>query len=532
MKHFGQKEVMIALVIVAITAVIISYKVYGLGYTFATVEPEDGYFVRLIMTAEGSGSPCSIKVTLPIQSERQTIKYEKESSGGPFHYTISSKRIGQWNTDSLDGEQTITYTFLAQPRAQEYPLPVDEPIPSMYDDALRKHLKRTDRIQSDDAGIVAKAFELAPDGTDLQTAITRIYNYCHREIDYLSVRGPTDALTAMRMGQASCNGKNRLLIALLRARGIPAQMTNGLILENTRKRTTHTWTVAYVDGTWIPLCPTNGYFARIPETYLELAYGDVAVFTHTRHIGFDWKFVIQHQLSHSERAVFSNANNSLNILHSWTSLKDYHISLSLIMIILMVPIGATIVAFSRNIIGLTPFGTFMPALIAVSFRDTGLLLGGIFFMLVILVGTGANVVLHRLRLLHVPRLAIIITIVVMSILFLSIIALHFGIEMGAAVSLFPMAILSLTCERFTETLLEDSWQAAAKRMLHTFIVAGACFAVYNIEILQILIVAFPELLLVNIAISLVMGSWTGMRMTEYWRFRHILRHSGAELAGR
>ena len=62
-------------------------------------------------------------------------------------------------------------------------------------------------------------------------------------------------------------GKNRLFIALLRARGIPARLCKGLILENTSKRTSHAWTEIFVVDKWIPFCPTNGYFAEIPENY-------------------------------------------------------------------------------------------------------------------------------------------------------------------------------------------------------------------------------------------------------------------------
>ena len=76
-------------------------------------------------------------------------------------------------------------------------------------------------------------------------------------------------------------------------------------------------------------------------------------------------------------------------------------------------------------------------------------------------------------------------------------------------------------------MLEEDWQSATKRMIVTFIVAGGCYFVYSIEWLQITIVAFPELLLVNIAISLVVGSWTGARLTEYYRFRHIPKSDGA-----
>jgi hypothetical protein len=84
-----------------------------------------------------------------------------------------------------------------------------------------------------------------------------------------------------------------------------------------------------------------------------------------------------------------------------------------------------------------------------------------------------------------------------------------------------MAILSLTSERFTQTMILDGAMAAAKRLLITFLVAGACFLAIDWTALQMVVVAFPEILLINVAINLVMGSWTGLRLVELGRFRDL-----------
>lgn len=526
MNSFGRREVILALFIFLLTGGIISYKVYALGYSMTSVDPESGYFVRLVMSISGNGNDCDVHLTLPIQSDRQVIKHEKQDAEA-FKFTISPGRIGRWSADNLEGEQTITYSCLAQTQSHTYPLPEAQDIPTTYSIKYQDELEATDEIQKDHPEIQEKAWSLAPKEADIKAVLRAAYNYAYKDVRYLNVRGPTDALTAMRLGEASCNGKNRLMVAVLRARGIPARMVNGLILDKGRKRTTHAWTEAWIQdsdgsgGDWIPFCPTNGYFATIPEKYLELAKGDVAILTHTKHIGFDWEWTIRQQLKTREEAVLSNTDDPLNILHAWTSLKDYQVSLGLIMVILMVPIGATIVAFSRNVIGLLPFGTFMPALIAVAFRETGFLLGTAMFVTVILIGAGLNSFLLKLRLLHIPRLVIIITVVVMSLLGLSIILIRAGYGRGAAVSLFPMAIVSLTCERFTLTIMEDGIKAALQRMVETFVVAGACFAVMSWNWLQFRLAAYPELLLANIGVNLILGSWTGLRLLEYSRFRHV-----------
>lgn len=522
LRHFGKRELILAAVVGLITGGIIYYKVHVLGYTMASLQPERGYFVRLIMDIEGHGQDVSVKVRLPIQSDRQRIRREEQRAEA-FRYAITSQREGRWTADKLSGARRIVYSFFAQTEARKYPLPEGTPLPATVAPEFQKYLEATERIQADDPEIVAKARELMPDGITLKEALQNTYNYVHQGLKYLAVRGPTDAVSANRLQEASCNGKNRLMVALFRARGLPARMAKGLILRNTRKRTTHAWTEVLVDGTWVPFCPVNGHFAELPEHYLELAKGDEAAFTHSKHIGFDWQWVIQPQVSKLGQAVQSSVNNPLNILSYWTSLKEFHISLNLIMIILMVPIAATVVSFIRNVVGLVPFGTFMPALVAVSFQDTGFLLGSILFFCVVLVSSVVNFGLIRLRLLHIPRLTIILTFVVMSMFVISIVGVKSGISASAGVSLFPMAILTLTSERFAQTTMEDSWMEAVRRVAVTYVISAACYYVIGMDEVRLLVAAFPELLLANIAVNLIIGSWTGMRLTEYFRFRAVLR---------
>src|SRR5690606_13750638 len=44
-------------------------------------------------------------------------------------------------------------------------------------------------------------------------------------------------------------------------------------------------------------------------------------------------------------------------------------------VLLMVPVGAFVMLFMRNVIGIETFGTFMPVLIALAFRETRLVSG-------------------------------------------------------------------------------------------------------------------------------------------------------------
>lgn len=522
LNRLGRKEFLLALAIVLTTSTFIFYKVEVLGYTMAKLRPEKGYFVRLVMEVGASSQDVSIDMPLPIDNDRQRITQEKQNAGG-LQYSINRNREARWFGRNLDGTYRITYSFFAKTDAKEYAVLPGLGIRSNYPPAMRIYLESSERIQARDPEIVSKARELMPEGMPLADALKNTFEYVYKGLKYENVRGPTDAVSALRLGEASCNGKNRLLVALLRARGIPARVCKGLILQNTQKRTSHAWTEVLVGDKWVPFCPTSGSYARIPENYLELGKDDRPLFTHSKHIQFDWQWIVQPQENHKDQAAWSNISNPLNIINYWVRMKDVHVPLRLIMLILLVPIAGTVICIFRNIFGLVGFGTFMPALIAVAFQETGFFLGSLFFLLMLIMASAFNTCLVRFRLLHIPRLTIVLTFVVIGLVVISIICVNSGLLRGATVTLFPIAILTLTTERFTQTILEDSWKEAAKRLLITYLTASACFLMIGASSLQLLVLAFPELLLLNIAINLLIGSWSGLRISEYFRFRALFQ---------
>lgn len=522
--QFGNRECLVGLVLILLSVGLAAYKSIVLDYQVVEIEPEPGYAVRLQVDLEAAGKPVRLSSFLPIQSPRQRIRRESEISED-FEFTVTTEREAIWESPNINGPSSIEYEFFAQTQRKEFALPEGVLTSPGPDPTLAQYLEASDEIQAEDEEILALAWELMPNGSTAESALHALFDYVYSDIDYKEIKGATDAVTALKLQQASCNGKNRLFIALCRARGIPARFAKGLILENSSKRTTHAWSEVYLGGQWIPFCPTNGYFAEIPQKYLELAKVDRALFVRTSSIAFDWKFTVTPKVSGFVDAIRANADNPLNFLNYWVSLEENSISIHLIMVVLLIPIAATVVSIARTFVGLHTFGTFMPSLIAVSFLLTGYWTGSLFFMGIIILTGLFNGLLHRLHLLHLPRLVIILTIVVIAVMGTSILATKLGIPGAAGISLFPIAILSLTSERFSQTIEEDGLWEATKRIAITYVVSAACYAVVSNQSLQLLIAAFPELLFVNIAVNLIIGSWHGIRLSEYIRFRMLFQRS-------
>ncbi|NND40357.1 MAG: inactive transglutaminase family protein [Pseudomonadales bacterium] len=192
-------------------------------------------------------------------------------------------------------------------------------------------------------------------------------------------------------------------------------------------------------------------------------------------------------------------------------------------LLLMLPIGAIVVAFMRVVIGVPTFGTFMPILIALAFRETQIVWGIIMFLIIVGIGLLLRIALANLRLLLVPRLAAMLTIVVLIMLSLTLFSSRMGLEQGLSIGLFPMVIMTLTIERMSIVWEESGARETLKETAGTLVVGILGFFAMNNAQLMHLMHYFPELAFVVLAVCLLLGAYNGYRLSELLRFRDLAR---------
>ena len=137
------------------------------------------------------------------------------------------------------------------------------------------------------------------------------------------------------------------------------------------------------------------------------------------------------------------------------------------------PFGALITTIIRNVVGIGTFGTFSPALLAMSFIYANWQTGVAILLIVIMAGVVSRSFLERLRLLAVPRLSIILTIVILCVVFGMSILYYLLPEIVTDAVLLPMVILTMLIERFYVTTEEDGLMYTVKLAAGTLMVAVA-----------------------------------------------------------
>ena len=201
------------------------------------------------------------------------------------------------------------------------------------------------------------------------------------------------------------------------------------------------------------------------------------------------------------------------------------VPLDTVILLFMLPIIVTLIAFFRQVVGIKAFGIYTPAIITFAFLAMPQLRYGlVIFVSVILMGMVIRFLLKKLRILYLPRVAIMLSIIAVAILAL----LGLGGSMQrtglASVSIFPILIMITIVEKFVTTQIEKGNRVALLLAVETLIISIAGYYLASWSFLVKIIVAFPWLVLFTIPVNILLGKWRGLRISEYIRFREVLKN--------
>jgi len=212
-----------------------------------------------------------------------------------------------------------------------------------------------------------------------------------------------------------------------------------------------------------------------------------------------------------------------------------------IVLLLMLPIIATIIVFMRQVIGINSLGMYTPIIICLTFLILGLKFGLITLMTALIVGMGTRFALKKVHLLFMPKLGVMMIMITLSIFALLIVGISFKLfdSQFFSLAIFPMLILGSMTEKFTSIQSEAGFWKTLWLTAQTIITAiiayvavGGQFDIWFInfqwDALRNFMKHYPEAILLLLLINIMLGKWTGLRLVEYIRFREIFQHNEEE----
>lgn len=191
-------------------------------------------------------------------------------------------------------------------------------------------------------------------------------------------------------------------------------------------------------------------------------------------------------------------------------------------LILMLPIAATFIAFCRQIIGIRGLGIYITLIIAFIFVAMGLKYGVIIFFVIMITATFTRFIFKKIRILYLPKMAIILTSITLVIFLMFLLGSRFNIEGFRAISIFPILMMTLVAERLVTIQIERGLKLAIIIIFETFILALFSYFIINWLWLEKVLFKWPiPILLFLVLFNIALGKWSGLRLTEYFRFKEL-----------
>lgn len=197
-----------------------------------------------------------------------------------------------------------------------------------------------------------------------------------------------------------------------------------------------------------------------------------------------------------------------------------------IILILLLPMLATIIAFIRHVIGLPSIGLLVPIALSITFLSTGITAGLILLGSILLGSTFARIALKKIRIMQLPKMALsmfIVSIIIFTAITLSAMA---GILVVKQLSIFPILLLILLSEQIISVQIERSFQEMLVITFVTFALGVIGFVALSSQALRDNVLLYPELIFLLIPINILIGRYFGLRLLEYFRFSSITRNAG------
>ena len=453
---------------------------------------------KLMFYANNENKPVTLNFSIPKNQDGYTILSETAASPnyGVSFYEENNQGKAKYTTRVAEGKQELFYTVkvLKDPKSRDTAVTV--PAISLDDDDEVNAAAKND--------IINTAKERSADNYTQALEIFKIVNSEYQNAQLLLKN----------------TEKTYLLADLLKRSGIPTRIVHALVLEDKRRRQPLTDYLQIFDGNDFKyMNPETGAFGK-PDNLLLWEYNDQPI--------IDLSGGRKAKVSFSMMKKDIPVENARREKFAGTSLINFSLDLlpieeqSIFSSILLLPVGVLVVVFLRILVGIKTSGTFMPVLIAMAFMKTHLLVGVVGLLTIVSIGLLIRFYLSRLNLLLVARISTVIITVIGIITFLTVITYQFGISEGMKITFFPMIILSWTIERMSILWEEEGAKQVFVQGGGSLLVAIIAYLAMSSTFVEHLTFNFLGLQLIIVAVVLLLGNYTGYRLSELKRFKPLV----------
>lgn len=514
----SKNSTILTAVVTTLTAIalgVIIYKVAVLKLPVKPGEERKEILLEARISYEAEDEPVTVKLSLPKHLEDQVSLAESASVGYGFRHNRGFQFWNaQWAARWKTGHERLYYRLkltALDALKKTYPLIEEEEIPEIIPPTYGKTI---DSLLTDAAAtLIARYGEQSADLRGLVDEMVR---------DSLSTTSSQELVILKRHYQHHHEEDWHIHFfkELLAFESIPTRIGVGLIFnpDANIQEAHQVRVIEYLDNnTWRTVNLYSSLYSDAPESLLVWKRnGDKVVSVKGGHEA-KVKFMMEIERNPAVEG-FENHSFWFSTLASLPLTERGVFSY-----ITLIPLGIVIVIFFRNIIGVSSLGTFMPVLLALAFLEMKAVAGVMAFLSILGIGLLFRTQLTHLHLLIIPRVGACVIIVTILMILASVMSYQFGFSEGLRITVFPMIVLAWTIERMSILWEEEGAKIALRQIGGSVIISVVAYWTMRQELVKYWLFYFPEILLILLSITLMIGRYFGYRFLELFRFNTLAK---------
>lgn len=488
----------------------IYYKVKYWGFTFSPKEVTDVWRIDAKVTFKATGGDVNVVLSVPSDNDSFKILSEETVAKGYEVFDDNANNRIHFKGKNKEGKQNLYYRL------------------NIYDDAQNSKINKTKPakverpiLSEEEQMHMAKLWDLAKlqEGDKIQKIIKTVNQ---------EMASPTISLV-LPLNYVPKEFAEKI-IQILAFKRIPARITRAIKLEEGKKtEKSDIMLEAYYNNKWT-LYDLNTAQIGLPKNWVVFQRGGVSLLDVRG--GEDSKVmfsVLKSVATPLKMAEYRAKANDAKMQYKYSIYSLPLLEQNTLKWLMIFPLAILVVVIMRNVIGVTTMGTFTPMLLAMSLVKTGFVPGLVCFSVMVFLGLLMRALVAKLNLLLVPRISFVVIFVILLIQLLTIIGYRLSYPIVSSAIFFPIIITAWIIERASITWEEDGAMNTIKEIFNTLLTAVVTYFVISNDTVRHVMFAFNELNLVILFVVMLLGTYTGYRLTELSRFAPLIHKDNANV---
>jgi len=495
--------------LICISMATMAYKVQVLNFPLFAGQEKSVWSIEAKVKFKGNGENVFVSLALP-DAQKGMYVYNENASSANYGYTTALSegyQRGEWAKRKVKGTQTLYYSIDVVTDEEYRPEKIKE-----Y--KYKSDIEASSIVLQAASAIMQDAYEHSADDISMTSRLISEFNKSE----------PSQAIEMLNRRYIRSHKDLRdTLAVLLEKRDVQLRRIGAIVLKDGQKNVLlRPMLEVFHKGKWQLFDVNKGKIDKSKDLFIWQR-GAVSLLDAEGVKNSEVRFsVTENVVSARKAALLKNSEEQI-------SLMDFSLfvlpneSQNAFKRLLLIPIGALVVVLLRVLIGLKTSGTFMSVLIAMAFMQTDLIPGLIMFILVVSLGLIVRSYLSYLNLLLVARISAVLIIVVGIMAVVAVFAYKLGFRDAITITFFPMIILAWTIERMSIVWEEDGAKEVFIQGSGSLGVAVLAYFAMTNPIMQFWTFNFPEILLAVLGLIILIGRYSGYRLSELYRFASMVK---------